>query len=228
MESLFENLDKITTKNLVEYIYHASMWAKNHENTVRLSKMQILLEKDDDLRNFLEKYVFEKEYKKLWAGSYWKIKEDMYIPKVNDVIRRENNPQHVWTQRKSQATRMSNYPKATDKPDTGGVIVRTKGPIKGSKVILDTAGLTKLVNTFRENKSKLRDILVEKLDEDYDNDYMYRVFNAARLLRPIANRYEVITEKDTDMAKVVAQYKHIKGLMETDGNWRTNKKTELI
>jgi len=228
MESLFESLDKVTTKNLIEYIYHASMWAKNHENVVRLSKMQLLLEKDDQLRHFLEKHVFEKEYRKLWAGSYWKIKEDSYVPKVNDVVRREDNPQHVWTQRKSQATRMANYNKAESKPDTGGIIVRTKKPIMAKKVIMDAEGLTKLLNTFRKNKNQLRDVLSEKLGEDYDNDYMYRIFNAARLLRPIADRYEVVTEKDTDMAKVVAQYKHNKGLMETDGDWRTNKKTEII
>lgn len=228
MDSLFEGLDKITTKNLIEYIYHASAWAKNHENDTRLRKMEALLDRDENLRSFLEEYVFEKEYRKLWAGSYWKIKEDTYIPKVGDTIRREDNPQQIWTQRKSQANKMANFHNAEDRPDSGGVIVKIKKPITGNHVILDVAGLARLINTLREDKDQLRNILSEILEEDYDNDYMYRVFNASRTLRPIAERYEVVTKRDTDLAEVVAQYKHHRGLMETDGEWRTNRRTELI
>ena len=224
---MFDGLDKVTLKNLIEYIVHAGAWAKNHESDSRLSKIEKLLESDEQLREFITKKTCQKKYGKLWAGSMWNIDEDSYEPDIGDTIRRENNPYHVWTRRKSYAMEKSCYPTSVDSPQTAGVIVRGNGKLDG-EVLLDINGLHKYLKSLRKDPDSLRENLREILNEEYNSEHMYLIFNALRRLSTIKENFEVVTTSKYDLAEVTAHYSHNNGLFSEDGSWASNRITELL
>ena len=216
------NLDERSIRNFVEYVEHASAWAKNHENESRLTKMDRLLQKDEELSNLIREKTMQKTYPKLWVGNIYNIEEDTYVPNVGDVIRRGDNAYQRWTRRKSCAVDNAGYGKAADMPQTGGVIVRVTQPVTSENVILDTYGLYEMINELRKTPDSLRASL------SGNPDYMYRLFNAGRRMKRVSDLHEIVTSNSIDTAKVEAQYVHNRGLMETNGSWRTSKATEMI
>lgn len=225
---IFEGLNPVTIRDFIEYTYHAGVWAKNRESESRIKKLNSLMEKNEELRSFISEKCIKEKYETLWAGSRWKLNEDKHYPKVGDIIRREDNSYHVWSQRKSVAIKNSGFNEAVNKPQLGGSIVISKEPILKDQVIVDFNGLGHFLNSIRERPKELKKELINALQEDYDKDYMYRIFNSMVRVNKIKNNFEVITTNECDLARVVADFSHNKGLLEANGVWRTNKKTEIL
>lgn len=194
----------------------------NNKNPKVFNGIQKILKNKKML--YLLSKINNRDYNKLYFAKHFSNIND--VPEMKDVIKRDDNDFYSWTISPKFAIDVSDYYKAVNKPQTGGIVAKAKN-IKQEDVIIDIFNLYNFLDEmFSEIEITDFKIYLRKIQKkEFNPDTVTNLLNCYHRLEKTAKKeQEVLVQSavKNNKAEVIAWYIHEDGIFRENG-WKEIK-----
>jgi hypothetical protein len=214
--------DDKTFMAFTEFTNLVTDWVVNKNPKVFQSIQKIL--KNKKLLHLLSK-INNRNYSNLYYAKHFSNLKD--VPELNSLIKRDENVFYSWTNSSKFAMDVSEYYKAVNKPQTGGIVAKAKN-IKAEDIIVDVYRLyVFLEEIFSEIDITDFKIYLRKIQKkEFNPDTVTNLLSCYHKLEKDSKKEQEVLVQATiknNKAEVVAWYIHEDGFFEEEG-WKEIKK----
>jgi hypothetical protein len=196
-------------------------WVVNKNPKVFQSIQKTL--KNKKLLHLLSK-INNRNYSNLYYAKHFSNLND--VPELNSLIKREENIFYSWTNSSKFALDVSEYYKAVNKPQTGGIVAKAKNN-KAEDIIVDVYKLyVFLEEIFSEIDITDFKIYLRKIQKkEFNPDTVTNLLSCYHKLEKDSKKEQEVLVQATsrnNKAEVVAWYIHEDGIFKEEG-WKEIK-----
>ena len=214
--------DDKTFMAFTEFTNLVTDWVVNKNPKVFQSIQKTL--KNKKLLHLLSK-INNRNYSNLYYAKHFSNLND--VPELKSLIKREENIFYSWTNSSKFALDVSEYYKAINKPQTGGIVAKAKNN-KAEDIIVDVYRLyVFLEEIFSEIDITDFKIYLRKIQKkEFNPDTVTNLLSCYHKLEKDSKKEQEVLVQATsrnNKAEVVAWYIHEDGIFKEDG-WKEIKK----
>ena len=214
--------DDKTFMAFTEFTNLVTDWVVNKNPKVFQSIQKTL--KNKKLLHLLSK-INNRNYSNLYYAKHFSNLND--VPELKSLIKREENIFYSWTNSSKFALDVSEYYKAINKPQTGGIVAKAKNN-KAEDIIVDVYRLyVFLEEIFSEIDITDFKIYLRKIQKkEFNPDTVTNLLICYHKLEKDSKKEQEVLVQATsrnNKAEVVAWYIHEDGIFKEDG-WKEIKK----
>jgi hypothetical protein len=214
--------DDKTFMAFTEFTNLVTDWVVNKNPKVFQSIQKTL--KNKKLLHLLSK-INNRNYSNLYYAKHFSNLND--VPELNSLIKREENIFYSWTNSSKFAMDVSEYYKAVNKPQTGGIVAKAKNN-KAEDIIVDVYKLyVFLEEIFSEIDITDFKIYLRKIQKkEFNPDTVTNLLSCYHKLEKDSKKEQEVLVQATsrnNKAEVVAWYIHEDGIFKEEG-WKEIKK----
>jgi hypothetical protein len=213
--------DDKTFMAFTEFTNLVTDWVVNKNPKVFQSIQKIL--KNKKLLHLLSK-INNRNYSNLYYAKHFSSLKD--VPELNSLIKRDENVFYSWSNSPKFAMGVSEYYKAVNKPQTGGIVAKAKN-IKAEDIIVDVYRLyVFLEEIFSEIDITDFKIYLRKIQKkEFNPDTVTNLLSCYHKLEKDSKKEQEVLVQATmknNKAEVVAWYIHEDGIFKEEG-WKEIK-----
>ena len=213
--------DDKTFMAFTEFTNLVTDWVVNKNPKVFQSIQKTL--KNKKLLHLLSK-INNRNYSNLYYAKHFSNLND--VPELNSLIKREENIFYSWTNSSKFALDVSEYYKAVNKPQTGGIVAKAKNN-KAEDIIVDVYKLyVFLEEIFSEIDITDFKIYLRKIQKkEFNPDTVTNLLSCYHKLEKDSKKEQEVLVQATsrnNKAEVVAWYIHEDGIFKEEG-WKEIK-----